>query len=558
MGTAALIASAISGITACSSSGSSEVIVSGDPAPTPAPTAAAVTPAEPAPVPERSEPNDEAALNPEELSTGPVLNWTEFDPDEIFGPDFVDIHRIDSVGDGRVLASAFDLDGTSRAIVTENGTDWNEIPLPTDIAPFQINIAAPRWLVTGWDTTSPRSGSRAFYSDDEGVTWTELVLDLGTPNLTPVNITAIAAEERMVLAVQAVPLFEDEDDYGIDTDSGYVRIFFSDGGPVELVAEYPGWGVTGYGSSEGFQLFLVGIDEDSQLTSPDGRQWSKSSADLGRERVGGSPEGTVWVGNRVEGEYRLERFDRPELAVAIPVDVGYITMLAAGPAGFAALTQPGMLGLNDSEIPELPEFRFAQDGYELRYNEPEGGITLWDLSEETAVYVFGPESLMMDIPPEGVREEEGEGGVPALLVFEDPETGEDIVAFDMAELGDALIESDRGLSGPSSAILESTEQPEQWLGWSANETDWGWQTLSDTFNLPALGADEDGFISVSLAVGRDFVIARVLHWRTSGSDSAQGGPAVPSPDSDSGDDDYAISSSITPPQPSPWFIARVG
>ncbi len=558
VGTAALIAFAISGITACGSSGSTEVIVSSDPAPTPAPTAAAGTPIEPTPVPERSEPNDEAALTPEELSTGPVLNWTEFDPDEIFGPDIVDINRIDSVGDGRVLASVFDLDGTSRAIVTENGTDWNEISLPTDIAPLQINIAAPRWLVTGWDITNPRSGSRAFYSDDEGVTWTELVLDLGTPSLAAGNITAVAAEERMVLAVQAVPLIEDEDDYGIEMDSSYVKIFFSDGGSVELVAEYPGWAVTGYGSSEGFQLILLGMDGDSLLTSPDGQQWSKSSAELPFERVGGSPMGTVWVGNPVEGEYRLERFDRPELAVAIPEDVGYLTMLAAGPAGFAALAQPGMFRLDDPEIPELPDFRFAQDGYELRYNEPEGGITLWDLSEETAVYVFGPESLMMDIPPEGVREDEGEGGVPALLIFEDPETGEDLVAFDMVELGDALIEAERELSGPSSAMLESTEQPEQWLGWSANGTDWGWQTLSDAFNLPTLGDDEDGFSSVSLAVGRDFIIAHVLHWRTSGSDSAQAGPAVSSPDSDSGDDDYAISSSITPPQPPRWFIAKVG
>ncbi len=555
-GLAALAALAIGVITGCSSSGSSEVIVSSDPAPTPAPTAAAGTPIEPTPVPEQSEPNDKAALTPEDLSTGPALTWTEFDPDEAFGPDIVDINRIDSVGDGRVLASTFDLDGTSRAMVTENGTDWNEILLPTGIAPWQVDIAGPRWLVTGWDTANPRFGSRAFYSDDEGVTWPELVVDLGSPDLVAGTVTAIAAEEKMVLVVQSFPLIEDEDDHSIGPDSGHINIFLSDGGPVELVAEYLGWSADGYSSPEGFQLILLGIDGESLLTSPDGRQWTESSADLGIESIGGSPMGAAWTGDRVEGEYRLERFGRPELEVVISEDVGYITMLAAGPAGLAALTQPGWS--YDPEIPQVPDFRFAHNGYELRYNEPEGGITLWDLSEDTAIYVFGPEALLVDTPPEGVREEEGEGGVPALLIFEDPETGEDLVAFDMGELGDALIEAERELSGPSSAILESTEQPEQWLGWSTNGTDWGWQTLSDAFNLPELGADEYGYSSVSLAVGKDFVIAHVLHLRTSGSDSAQGGPAVSSPDSDFGDNDYAIPSSLTPPQPPRWFIAKVG
>ena len=85
-------------------------------------------------------PKTESAATPEEISTGPVLNWTEFDPDEVFGPDIAVINRIDSVGDGRVLASVFDLDGTSRVIVTKNGSDWNEIPLPAGIAPWQIDI----------------------------------------------------------------------------------------------------------------------------------------------------------------------------------------------------------------------------------------------------------------------------------------------------------------------------------------------------------------------------------------------------------------------------------
>ena len=532
---AALLALVTSGFTACSSSGTNELIVSSDlapsltPAPTPGGPAGEGTPAEPAPILESDEPLDDSVVTPEEISTGPVLSWTEFDPDEVFGLDFVDINRIDSVGDGRVLASVFDLDGTSRVIVTENGSDWNEIPLPADIAPWQIDISGSRWLVTGWDTSSAKPANRAFYSDDEGAIWTELALDLGVFKLGAGTITVMAAEERMVLAVQSFPLIENGDDSLNEPDSGIISLFFSDGGPVERVAEYPGWGVLGYRASDGFHLILLGLEGESLLTSPDGRQWSSTSADLGRDRVGGSPMGAIWFGNQVEGEYRLERFNRPGQVAAVPDSVGHIGMLAAGPAGIAALTQPGLF-IGDFE---LPDFRFAQDGFEVRYNEPEGGITLWDLSEDAAVYEFGPEILRSDTPPEGVREAEDEGGEPALLIFEDPETGEDLVAFDMAELGSAMAKAYDESSVGSGAGGESAGSPEseQWVGWSANGTDWGWQTVSDAFNLPAAAADEGGFTSVSLAVGEDFVIAQVAHWRTSGFDSAQGGPAESSPGS---------------------------
>ena len=314
----------------------------------------------------------------------------------------------------------------------------------------------------------------------------------------------------------------------------------------------------GYGASDGFQLIMLGLDGESLLTSPDGRQWNKIPTDLGNVRVSGSPMPTIWHGNRFEGEYQLERFDRPGLIATIPDRVGYVGMLTAGPAGIAALTQPGW-SIDDFEIPVLPDFRFAKDGYEVRYNEPEGGITLWDLSEDAAVYEFGPEFVQSDTPPEGVREAQDEDGEPALLIFEDPETGEDLVAFDMAELGSAMNEAHGESSVDSGAGGESTEspEPEQWVGWSANGTEWGWQTVSDAFNLPASAADESGFTSVSLAVGMDFVIAHVANWSTSGFDSAEAGPTESSPGSEAGDDDYATSSSITPPLPPRWFIATV-
>ena len=42
-----------------------------------------------------------------------------------------------------------------------------------------------------------------------------------------------------------------------------------------------------------------------------------------------------------------------------------------------------------------------------------------------------------------------------------------------------------------------------WVGWSADGADWGWQSLADTFGIT------EGEAWAELAVGRDFVIARV-------------------------------------------------
>ena len=83
----------------------------------------------------------------------------------------------------------------------------------------------------------------------------------------------------------------------------------------------------------------------------------------------------------------------------------------------------------------VPTYQVAKDGYELRYNEPEGGITLWDLSEDTAIYVFDAENAQSNMLPEGVREVEGGDDGPDLLVFEHPETGEHLVSFTMEEPG---------------------------------------------------------------------------------------------------------------------------
>ncbi|MYA16795.1 MAG: hypothetical protein F4Z28_08510, partial [Gammaproteobacteria bacterium] len=128
---------------------------------------------------------------PEELSTGPVLQWTEIDP------GFVDLYLLKSVGDGRVLARGRRDAGlienpsaVDQVVVTTNGVDWIDVPMPAGIVPQFADISGDRWVVTGdgglsdaggiWTGSAPASLDRAFFSDDEGATWTELALNLPT------------------------------------------------------------------------------------------------------------------------------------------------------------------------------------------------------------------------------------------------------------------------------------------------------------------------------------------------------------------------------------------
>ena len=156
---------------------------------------------------------DPGGPTPEDLSTGPVLQWTEIDT------GFVDLFGIESVGDGRILARGWsDIDPTDNVevaeaiVVTTNGTDWAVVPMPSGIIPDHIDISGDRWLVAGPEAGSdPFDGtlSRAFFSDDEGTTWTELALGL-PPDPAPASpyvieraavTSALVSGENIVLIV---------------------------------------------------------------------------------------------------------------------------------------------------------------------------------------------------------------------------------------------------------------------------------------------------------------------------------------------------------------------
>ncbi|MDE0581090.1 MAG: procyclic acidic repetitive family protein [bacterium] len=592
---AALVVGGISAWNALESDQPNEVIVIDEPTaspapqpstePTPAPTSEALS--EPEDIPQTGSESSPEPPTPESLSTIPAVAWAEFQPTQVFGAEFIDVDHMVAVGDGRVLAQRYGSDG-SQVMITENGRDWTVIPMPRFFTPQRFDIAGDRWLVTGLQFNDASLGTQAFFSDDRGATWTDLPLDIVAPGETSRVAAATVSGQNMVLAVESrvhadvaavivarglVPdkesirgwmgvegntvsftrdessapesfeLTAEEEEFLYGADRSFVRLYHSAGGPAELVAEYAGTQVAGYGAADGFHLLILAIEGPLKLTSSDGRQWGQSPLSIADgfpvDRLSnyyGSTNDTVWTSGGTAGVDRVARLDgvyTAPLTAELPEGIAHVNRFSVGPAGIAMVALPGSFPDADLEL----SLQVTKDGYELRYNQPEGGFSLWDLTENTVVYQFDPESEQANMLPEGIRVVEGDDGAPELLIFEDPETGEHLVSFTREEL-EPWAQDESLLAAPEI----KPQQVEAWVGWSATGADWVWQTLSEAFGLTDLTDVENELTIVDLAVGTDYLIARV-----------QLGVADPSETpSDNGDDAYSVT--YLPPR---WFIATV-
>ena len=550
-----------------------------------------------------------ATAVPPPASTGPVLEWTEIDP------GFDDLFKLESVGDGRVIARAWtNGDGAffgQRIVVSANGTDWTEVPIPEDLFPEQVNISADRWAVTG---RIPGVGladlgpDLLFFSDDQGATWTEAAIDIPAEAFSPYAGLSLRASsvlvsgKQIVVPLLAFPSFDGQallDDLGllppgkkvifslpnsdgvsftlIDADAPYpysdltstafslvsaygalvvpdapdvaydeldlthdevgltfdevsglsnplsnpfdvlqTRLYVSDGASGEVASSLDALTSSAAGTGEGYVLIVVDDSGETVLISPDGFVWSEGPS-LGPGFFGGtvSADGTIWTVRPGAGRSLAIQRAAPgrELATVATIeglrDPG---LPVVGPAGLV-LTATAVPGVSPVLSNEPVVSRISRDGYELRYNEPEGGLSLWNLDEDRAVYVFGPEDVQSGTPPDGVRQV-GEGQSIGLA-FEDPDTGADLVTFtgdDMAFLlGMAAAQSGGAADGDAG-------WPEQWVGWSADGSRWGWESLAAAFGI------DDATVWPEFAVGQDFVIARVAPWATDPGDVSRALP----------------------------------
>ena len=499
---------------------------------------------------------DSSVLTPEDLSTGPTLTWIEVDFDTSTG--LSDIYRIRSVGDGRIVALAWG-DAGDQVVVTTDGTTWSAIDMPDGIHPEFPDIAGDRWVVGGPDTSDPLNRGRVFFSDDQGASWTELTIDvvsdaealpsycIGRSRVSSV----LASGDRMVAVVEthsdldlqallvASGRAPDRDSIlhwrytdnalvvylGAEPDAESieipfdelglapgqsapcvgpdglldqrVHIFTSDGDGTERAGRYNGVNTSAISTAEGFFLTLRTGEGELLLTSPDGRTWTEQAiSEQGYVPVMRGPDGVAWRSVRSYDSYRIERLDAgsgPGTAAEFGgVRPGQI--LTAGPGGVVTTAEP----ISRAGTGSPPEIRIVKDGYELRLDQAWGDLALWDLAADVAVYQFAaPEIMFRASPPEGLRFVTTDDG-SQTLVFEDPDTGDDLVAFTTADLERSAAQFTDGLG--------AFEPPPTWIGWSAGGTVWGWQSAADAFGIDTGGT----YPRVELAVGTDFVLAQVF------------------------------------------------
>lgn len=552
--------------------------------------------------------------SPADMSTGPILQWTEFDP---LGNGRGSLY---SIGDGRVVIRGETQTGVSQLWSTSDGSDWSVVPLPSGLSPHTFDLTGVRWAVAGWsheDLSDVDLSGRIYISDDQGASWTQATLRIDPPDLPEyavahTRVNAVATSGAQIVALTSTHLNLDIEAlladrgllpagaqvHGLSTGGGQVdvwlyeesseadsrlqgpewenetaltftvdeldlsaeqiaimespisgesiRVYSGAGTELAEVAALDGWRASAIGHDGGFVVLIqTSRDEVSRLTSSDGENWTAQLLDPSRvpgwvNSTALGPDGTVWIVSSDGTESHLTRWGTggADLTTTWLGRLNSAGMVSLGPAGLATLAFPSPPGPSAGAGSGPPIGRVAKDGYELRYGEPDGGLSLWDVAADEPVYEFGPEVFSSIEPPEGVREFE-EGDV-FELTFEDPDTGDDLVTFTAEDLA-AVFGVQMG--SPDSPLADI------WVGWSADGADWGWQTVQEAFGLGDVAAD------VRLAVGEDFVMASVWAYTTveSGSSATSGPDGIDK--LTEGSVTWAIDSSASAgPR---WFIARV-
>ena len=442
---------------------------------------------------------------PGDLSTGPVLEWAEVDP------GFVDLIPLQSTGDGRVIALVWpkgqeQVLHSEWMVVTDNGTDWEELPLPAGLIPEQIDVTGDRWLVVGRyrDFDAPEGRlNRVFFSDNRGSTWTELEFEipadpaLASPYLEEHRWVgpALVSGERMVLVLQGYTSVYAQSllaERGL-LPEGKEVLRWQDGGPGTVVFDLRDPFETDPDSPDFATQHLEVTFDQLGLTD---YEWAKLTDPQDVVRILYSYGSAVefvgrYTGNVLKGSATLDGF------VLTLLDGSNETILTS-PDGLVWTEEPSFEYGHSPRVVaaggmiwrSVPEPRGSLEIQRAGFGEAPETAATFDGLHPRGVPAVGPAGVAITAFPSlgGQLEEGAIGGLP---VWRDP---------------------DRAGERPGVPL---------WFGWSADGTEWGWQTLPD-----ALGISE-GEPSARLAVGRDFVIARV---------ETYGGSTAP---------------------PLRWFIARV-
>ena len=456
-------------------------------------------------------------LTPERLATDPVLQWAEIDPPS------EDVYGLQSVGDGRILTSVPGEEGR-QVLVTSNGIDWTELPVPEGIDPGHVDISGERWVVTEYDLDSDAGDSRdstkrVFFSDDRGATWNGLLVEVPVaagPDVPYVMerstvMAALASGERILIAVAVRTEFDMVSlllDQGVISSEEWFSGLSWGGGAVTIEPADPD--DPGHERIEvSYETLGLTDDQLAVLEHPFG-------------------DGRIWIfisdGSTVELAAEHEGWDAVGAATA-----DTFALLIEGPQDRFITSYDGR---DWREISLDPSFVYppAPIGVD---EEGRFVVTPWIARAASYVKTLRPgEDPATEAILRGVNLDAGLVVGPAGLAATARTTFLDATNMGSFD-ADATRDDDTG--------MESFGPEATWVGWSPDGTEWEWQTMADAFG------SRGAWAWAELAVGHDFVLARV-----GGSDRPPEITEVVHPQIGS-----LTRSQATDAQPERWFIASV-
>ncbi|MCY3952749.1 MAG: hypothetical protein OXG69_09410 [bacterium] len=422
---------------------------------------------------------------PDEVSTGPTLTWIEVDLDTSL--EFVAVYGMQSVGDGRIVARGMvphyvwetPID---KVIVTADGTHWAAINTPSAVSPDVVDISGDRWLLGEGGNSDLGHPPRAFFSDDEGASWTEVALNIdgSAPDppscLERLSVRAVLTSDDRIVVVVASDIYLDVPaqlvarGYVPDTESilewrsagaGTLVVHFGDSSDPETVEVAD-------------DDLIPGLDEQWPCAAPDTR----------------SGEGVQFL---LSDRVRL-LVDEGSGAEQVAEYAGWMTSAMGAPDGFSVTIsgRDGMLEVTSADGRAWSETRL---GFGYLDAAHDGSGTTWYSRDVNFTYGI-------------LRSGSGEQPRP-------------VAVFDGLGPGRILAVGPAGIvttARPRPGIdLDSFDEPAVWIGWSADGEGWGWQTADDAFGIDTA----DGLVRIELAVGDDFVLARVEVFDGSDVDSSR-------------------------------------
>ena len=436
-------------------------------------------------------------FTPDDLSSAPTLIWTEFEPD--FG-EFGDFSGLESAGGGRILRRLYrGPDVPIRLIVTTDGVEWSELPLPNgfhvaDIssdADATIDVAGDRWVAFGQDVTDDpheNVGREVWFSDDQGSRWVEANIEVPQrPEPLPPYATeesavleALASGDRLVAAVRTSTRLD-------------LEALLADRGLLPTRKDLVNWAP----SRDGVTLtFADELPADGEPARRGRDRHRLHELEIPYEDLGLSAEQRELLLRREHTVLRVYTGDGPSLQLSAEYEGwAYKVTGAASTEGIVLATQGGWEALLTSK-----------DG--RAWTEvPLGAVELWATGGDGALWAATrtPKGTRID----RIRGTDGRATVAFL------ETIENFSSFSAGPAG-VVAAAPTGDSAREPALMSmrragkthrghgSYQSGEVWVGWSADGVAWGWQTASEAFGL-----DPRGSVTVALAAGKDFVLAQV-------------------------------------------------